>query len=381
MATETDGPIEVRTGRAARADARGAAAELARTIRGGDGPALTILFASSKAPVDELVATLADALPGHELVGCTTAGEISPDGFHQGAAVALSLRGGLTWTTARVDGLSSFTHLDGKQAVAELRAGLRGGDLGDDTCTMLLVDGLRGREEMLTASLGAAAPAMRLFGASASDDFRFERTEVFHQGAAHTDAALLVTLRPEVPFELLRLQHFRATDHKVVVTGAAPEQRLILELDGKPAVEVLAELMGEPPEALRRSGRHLRPFATIIRGEPYIRSIMRAEGDALRFACAVEEGTVLTQMEAGDLVASTAAGLERARARVGGDVRAMLAFNCLGRLFEARDTGREEPLADVFRGWPVIGFHTYGEQYGPLHINNTLTGLVLGSAP
>lgn len=377
MIAEAATALDIRIGRSARPDAGDAAAEIAAAVRVA-GPALTVLFASPQFQVGRLVGNLARALPDHEVVGCTTAGEISPEGFHRGTAVAMSLRGPLTWSTALIEGISTFTHLDGKAAVRSVLADAPDDDDGDRSCAMLFVDGLQGREEMVTASLGAEAPALRVFGASASDDFLFQRTHVFHAGRAHSDAALLVWLHLEVPFQLLRMHHFHSTGHKVVVTGAEPESRLITEFDGKPAVEVLAELTGEKIEAVRVAGRFFKPFATMIRGEPYIRSIMRLEGDALRFACAVEEGAILTLMEPGDMVADTVAGLERVCKKLGGEVDGVLAFNCLGRLFEAQDTGRVEDLARAFQRWPVIGLQTYGEQYGSVHVNATLTGIVLG---
>jgi hypothetical protein len=371
--------LDVRTAHTIQVDPVAAAGELARDLR-QEIPALVLLFASSRLDVNALVPLLDDQLPDHDVIGCTTSGEISPAGFHERSAVAMSL-GGVRWHAERITPLSRFTHAMGSQAVARACAGLGVAPdrSGDSVVGLVFIDGLQAAEEMLMASLGIAAPSLPIVGASASDDFAFEHTHVFFGGAAHEDSAMFLMLRVPGPMHLLKQQHFRRTDRKVVVTGALPHRRRVTELDGKPAAQVYARLLGEPLGALSRHARFLLPFSVTIRGEPFIRSVMRVEpGEGLHFACAVEEGVVLTLMRPGDLVASTREGIAAARRAVGGTMAAMLAFNCLGRLFEARDSGRADELAEAFHGCPVAGFHTYGEQYASLHVNHTLTGLVLG---
>jgi hypothetical protein len=372
-------PLAVRTARTAQIDPDAAARELARDLR-HDAPALVLLFASSHLDVDALVQQLDQRLPGHDVLGCTTSGEISPVGFHERSAVALSLCG-VRWHAERIAPLSRFTHGMGSRAVSSACAGLgvAADRPGESIVGLVFIDGLQAAEEMLMASLGIAAPSLPIVGASASDDFAFEHTHVFHGGSAHEDSAVFLMLKVPGPMHLLKQQHFRRTDRKVVVTGALPHQRRVTELDGKPAAQVYARLLGEPLGALSRRGRFLLPFSVMIQGEPFIRSVMRVEpGEGLHFACAVEEGVVLTLMRPGDLIASTREGIAAARRAVGGTMAAMLAFNCLGRLFEARDSGRTDELAAAFHGCPVAGLHTYGEQYAALHVNHTLTGLVLG---
>ncbi len=369
----------VRTAHSARRACAAAAAEIAAGIR-QDSSALTFVFASPRHDPATLARALDRELGSQRWIGCTTAGEISPIGFDDGTVAAVSIGGPVSWDAVLIRPLSTFTHLDGKRALRTLVEGsdLAPEDLGADLLGLLLADGLQMREEELMASLGVAAPALPIVGGSASDDFRFQSTAVFHGGRAHSDAAVLALVRFGVPTALLKAEHFQATGTRVVVTAADPEQRLVRELDGWPALRRYAELVGESPDALSTSGRFLQPLAVQLDGEHYIRSIMRAEGDALRFACAIEEGVVLTLMSPGDLVGVTRKALDDARRAVGGTLAAVLAFNCLGRLFEARHHGLVDDLESVFAGLPVAGFHTYGEQFGTLHVNNTLTGFVVG---
>ena len=56
----------------------------------------------------------------------------------------------------------------------------------------------------------------------------------------------------------------------------------------------------------------------------------------------------------------------------------LLLFNCAGRLLEARARGRTRQLWEALAQAPAAGFSTYGEQWGPLQVSLTLTGLAFG---
>jgi hypothetical protein len=96
-------------------------------------------------------------------------------------------------------------------------------------------------------------------------------------------------------------------------------------------------------------------------------------------ASAVETGQILRLMRTGDLVGSTARELERADQLVGG-MCAVVAFSCMARQFEAERFGLVDRLAALYQRFPVVGFHTFGEQLNATLVNHTLTGLALGNA-
>jgi hypothetical protein len=122
------------------------------------------------------------------------------------------------------------------------------------------------------------------------------------------------------------------------------------------------------------------PFALYVGGRPYVRSVVDLDGDALVMASAVDPGAILRLMRAGDLVGSTRRALVAAADEVGGDLRGVIAFSCLGRHREATTSGTRAALAELYDEIPLIGFHSFGEQAGPLFVNHTLTGLALGGA-
>jgi hypothetical protein len=58
----------------------------------------------------------------------------------------------------------------------------------------------------------------------------------------------------------------------------------------------------------------------------------------------------------------------------------VITFSCLGRHLEAQSRGAIGALDDVYASLPVVGFHSFGEQAGPLLVNHTLAALALGAS-
>src|SRR5262249_38236606 len=160
-----------------------------------------------------------------------------------------------------------------------------------------------------------------------------------------------------LPIAIIKSEHMRPTGKKTVVTQASG--RLVFELDGRPARERYAQLLGVRDSELTRELAGSRPFACRVAGASYVRSVSRIEPNALRFACAVAPGTVLELMEPGDLIGETQQALAQARSAAGGELAAVVAFNCLGRFLEAEQSGLVDRLGEAYAAHPVVGFNTY----------------------
>ena len=355
---------------------------------GASAPSLLLYFVSSRADFAGIARAIAERYPGVPSAGCTTCGEVGPAGCTtQGVSLA-ALRPPARAAVALIEDLSSLRFEQGAEVLARLAAQLelRSFQLHPARHALLtFTDGLSGAEEVLIASLSEHAPGIPLVGGSAGDDFRFVRTFTGAQGKVASNAAAVVLLEPNAPFHPFHLHHYHAHGRDTVVTDAEPGRRIVRRLDGFPATRVLADLL-----ALSESALHADPRAVVERLAPvfgfhaagtlHLRSVMNIDGSALLMGGAVETGTILQQMRAGDLVAQTRAGVSRALALLP-QPAGMLLFNCGGRIWEATTQGRIGELAAAMQTDIAAGFTTYGEQFGPLQVNHTLTGLVLGRAP
>lgn len=356
--------------------------DLAQQLRAGlDGeePALVLFFASGSLDFPSVAAGLRAAFPNSLSVGCTTCGEIGPRGCTHGALVALALAPPARAEAALIEEVGERAYERAVTHVEELDSHFADAP-AEDRVLISLTDGLSGAEELLLAAVAAAAPKVALAGGSAADDFRFEATQVAVDGRVATGAAVLLMLAPRRPFAPFHLHHYERGGEPVIVTGADPPRRLVTRINGFPAVAQIAELFGLDEAAMREDPQTTLAqavFGFSLGGKLFLRSVMKVEGEALLMGGAIEEGTLLYPMAAGDLVAATRAGLEAAIASVR-EPAGLLLFNCGGRLWEATAGERVDELAEAMLPLPGAGFSTYGEQFAGLQINHTLTGLVFG---
>ncbi len=117
-----------------------------------------------------------------------------------------------------------------------------------------------------------------------------------------------------------------------------------------------------------------------IGGDFYCRSIRNMNPDgSLSFFCAIDEGLVFTVARPRDMVRSTLETLEQIDRLLGGtDV--IIGFDCILRRLDAESRQVRHQVDEIYRRYGVSGFHTYGEQYNAMHLNQTLTGIAFGKA-
>ena len=363
------------------------AAQVASDLRARLAPEageVVLVFASSRLDPEVLAPALTDALAPARVVGCTSLRELAgatmvgtvvgvvlgPPSFKVGLGVATELgtgplgaaRGAVV-AAARELG-HTVEQLDGERHVG-----------------LALVDGQSPWAEGFCLGSSAAAPRIGLVGGAASDDqLERRRTAVFADGICLRDAGVVVLLETSHRFAVLVSEHMVPTELRVVVTGADPARRRVTELDGYPAapryLELIRRLGATGPVGPALVAEY--PFAMYVDGRPYVRSIRDLVGDELQLAAAVDQGAVLRIMRPSDLVARTAAAIDEAQRRVG-PLELMLSFSCTARNLEAERKGIRDALDRVYATAPMVGFDSFGEQFGPLLVNHTLVALAVGA--
>jgi hypothetical protein len=350
-------------------------------------PSIFLYFAGSRHALSVLAPAITAALPSAVCVGCSTCGEIGPAGCVTGTVTGFSLPACCGVAVEMIPNFPAFRFEHGEQLVRRLCTKL-GRSVqhvlahAEEYVFVTLTDGLSGMAEILVTSLSTYAPNLALVGGSAADDFRFRETWVAVQEQALTSAAAVILLRPGIPFSPFYLHHYQPTSRSVVVTQADAEHRKIDRMDGRPASDVWCELVGQPlptdPEQLAKVvSENPIVFGFPVAGNIHLRSVMGIQQSSLLMAGATEEGAVLQVMKADDMVQKTKLGLQAALKRVP-NPESLLLFNCGGRMWEANVMNITNELAEAMCPVPAVGFTTYGEQFGPLQVNHTLTGLVWG---
>ena len=342
---------------------------------------LVLFFCSSEYDRETLAEELRARFGDVPVVGCTTAGEIGPLGCRDRSISGVSFSGdACTAVVGRLEGLSSFRGADGVAFAQDLRRRLQG--LADDDWNpfaFLLVDGLFGHEEQVAHSLQQGLGDLPLVGGSAGDCLDFQRTSVYWDGRFTSDAAVLVLAATPLPLMEFKTQHFVATEERLVVTEADPDKRLVREINGLPAAQEYARLLGVDPAELGPAHFAASPVVVLIDGADYVRSIQRVEpGGGLKFYCAIERGVVLRVAQGVDLVENLEAALRRVSAQIG-PPQLVLTFDCILRKLEIDRIGLQDTVGGVLRRHHAVGFNTYGEQFCGVHVNQTLTAIAFGS--
>ena len=374
----------IRSMQSCASDARTAVQEFHAGVAGPDSE-LVLFFCSSNYDLDALAAEMNALFGDLPVVGCTTAGEIGPAGYHAHTLSGVSFpRGACTAVSGRLANLQRFAVAEGRDFAQTLRCELTSrapqAD-GHNSFALLLIDGLSIREEPVGRTLQAALRDIALFGGSAGDDLKFVRTRVFHDRAFHEDSAVVVLMSTVFPFRLFKTQHFVSLDERLVVTEADPARRVVREINGLPAAEEYARLIGVDVGELDPARFAASPVVVLIDGADYVRAIREVLPDgSLAFYCAIEEGLVLRVARGAELVANLEQSFERLRAQIG-PPQLVLACDCILRNLEMTQGGIKSAVEAVLRNNRAVGFSTYGEQYYGVHVNQTLTGVAIGSVP
>jgi hypothetical protein len=348
--------------------------------------AFALIFHSpSLFPSDAVAAAMARHAPWLRHAGCTTAGEITPEGIGDGDALALLLPARhFIVRSAMIRGISA----SGMDTVAgEVERLVRDLDdssadgAGRDRFAMCLVDGMSFAEESVTAALHWALDDIPLVGGSAGDDLRWQKPVLFHDGVVASDSAVILLVSTDVPFQIFKTDNFVPTGSKFVVTASDPDRRIVSELNARPAAVEYADALGKDPASLTQMTFASSPVVVRVGGEYFCRAIRGiGEDGSLAFACAIDDGVVLTLAEARGMVESTRSALDEIDRRLGG-IDMVLGFDCCYRRVDAANRQIMRPMAELYRKYSVVGFGTYGEQYQSMHLNQTLTGIAFGRCP
>jgi len=358
-----------------------AAAEIARQLAPYDLSGL-LVFVSSDYDAATFASEIARRFGVTPVVGCTTAGEITPEGWSEGAVVAIGfLRCHFAFIAQPILDLSNFHVQAGRELTKRLRAdldSLRPGFPGKGRFGLLLVDGMCRREEAVVSALQMALDDIPIVGGSAGDGLRFERTFVIHGGRAYSDAAVLTLVTTDLPFKTFRNSNYDPTPVKMVVTEADNELRVVKELNAEPAAKEYARVCGILDGALDAFSFASHPVLVSVGGEYFVRSIQRVNPDgSLSFFCAIDEGLVFTAAKRRDPIESLGSLFDGIEHELG-EVDLYLGFDCVLRRLAAEREQVAQSMSNLYRAKRVVGFNTYGEQYTSMHVNQTFTGVAIG---
>lgn len=350
----------------------------------GDGPFQHIIaYFSADYPGQDLVLALDRAFAGIPISGCSTAGGITPGGMSESGVLLVGFpHEGFRIHTGVIEAVSQQGVERATEAARALKSRLKAPETAGGprrAFAMMMVDGLSNAEEPLVAAVHWALEDLPLIGGSAGDGLAFASATIIHDGRVLADAAVLILVETEIPFRVFKTQNFEPTPIKLVVTAADTERRIVKELNAEPAAREYASAIGLLPDDLGPFSFASYPLVVRVGGNYYCRSIRNMNEDgSLSFFCAIDEGLVFTVARPQDMLRATESALQGIAGELGG-IDLVIGFDCVLRRLDAENRQIRHQMEDLYKRFGVVGFHTYGEQFNAMHLNQTLTGIAFGT--
>jgi len=345
----------------------------------GDTPlSLLILFVTPQTDFHAVVQEAERLYPDTDTVACTTAGEIGMAGYEEGLIIAVGFpKSDFATKSLPINDLDRFHAKPEIYRIARERVALEKANPDMKSgFVFLIIDGLSLQEDMLTALISPALRNMPLFGASAGDGADFQATFVAINGKILLKGAVLNLVQSVHETKVFSLDHFLPTETRMVVTDADPERRIVKSINAEPAGREYARIIGKDPDQMDPFTFASHPVVVRIGGDHHVRAIHQVnEAGELVFFSAIDEGMVLTVAEPQNMA-------EHLRQKFGALTAGaaftdILGCDCILRRIEAEQSQVSREVSDVLSQFNVTGFSTYGEQIGPLHVNQTMTGVAI----
>jgi signal transduction histidine kinase len=406
-----DGAPCIEVGRAVRRDPPGAAAaaaaaEEARAALRVHPPSAALVFASVRHDLPDVLRGVRRVLGDVPIIGSTTAGEICDGIHHQSVVVTvlasphLSVSVGVGADVARdwAGAVATATEAPGvrdffgpsptawQRLAGEARSAFAfvlspGATQRAETKGFPIIEQLKRR------SLGR----LPIFGMSASDEMKFEQNYVLAGDRVVPDGLLVAVFETQLRFGIAIAHGFQPVGRSALVTAA--EENEVVQLDGRPAADVYAELVDVPRASLdgvfvARATRTLIGIPGALGSYiPNAATYVTPRG-GLRFAIPVPPGQTVSRIVVRPDTATTAGpeAVAKAAAR-GGVTRPALAVACscaIRPLLVGERYPQEMPsMVAALQGAPLVGMVSCGEA-GPAddgvsqHMNAVIGALVLG---
>lgn len=339
------------------------------------GICFALVFVPERLEPEALAAALARHLPTTLAFGCTTAGQITPEGYENDALLIVTFpRNHFRCSSSLIHPLKPVSIAATATKARQLATRFQK-TAGWNRFALVFADGLSKQEDVLVAALEAGLDDMPVFGGSAGGGMTFRSTFVLHGGSFHSNAALLILLETDLAFNGIGFNHFLPTEQCMVVTQALPDERVVLELNGSPAAQEYARQIGCGVADL--SPRVFAENPMLVRSHTawHVRAIQQVTSNGgLSFLCAIDDGLLLTLGRSRAILETLESGL-CVLGLDGPHPDLILGFDCFLRKLEIEQNGIVSQASEVLRRHHVLGFNTFGEQHRGVHVNQTFVGI------
>lgn len=346
---------------------------------------LVLFHTSTSFNLDLIAQGMAKYFTDIPTVGCTSAGEFNQEGYSTNSMlVVVFLKSGFTIATALINELHEVSFDEAHKVASTLRREVRLRDSGFDPnqCfVMSFLDGLTRHEENFLETFTPVFGAIPHLGGSAGDDLKLDSTHVYYNGEFFQNAAVTMLVSSRRKFSTFSVDHINLPVSKLVVTNADPQTRTVYEINGEPAAQYYAKLLGLDVDELTDAVFATSPLAVMVGEKYFVRSIQKVDPrtNSITFYCAIDIGIILTFVTLGDCIEAVNSKLSSLCEKLG-EPEFVYACDCFMRRIEIQHNQREDEIQALQNRYRISGFNAYGEHIHSIHLNQTFTGVYFAKA-
>lgn len=344
-----------------------------------------IFYAAINYDFEALSLAIKEKFPHSEVIGASTAGEISAAGFTNNTILLTTMSDART----RVKGVliengSKYPVANKKDIESALSSvGIRCGDpnSGRDAFCIAYTNGVYNAEETILSNFYSIIKNdnFPLGGGTAGFTGDTPKTFVSYNGKSTQDGAVMLFVKTPCRFDIRQEVIFEPTGKSFFVNESNPVNREVARFDGKPAKTAYAEKLGVS-EAQAEAITFENPFGRFMNGEIRIAALAGFTPDKkiTTFARIVPNST-LELMHIGNALQKADDTCNGIKAAIP-NPKFTLMMSCITRtMYYGREHMERQIIEKYKNAFPTFaGLSVYGEQLGRIHCNQTLVTVVIG---
>lgn len=331
-----------------------------------------ILFFSNIENFETYTKKIKDKFKNSITLGATTFAGFCKDGAYKDALVVIGIEDGIECYADVLEEVDRYP-LKYVDRVSECINKFK--DTSNTVCFEIST-ALISCEELVLSTLNSVLEKNKvpLFGGSAGDYGRAEKTMISLNGMAYSNACAFVIIKNlGGKIRLYRENIYKRTANYFTATKVDVRNRIVYEYDNKPAAKVIAEALNTTIEGLAKY-LDSYPMGRIIGNDMYITANqMVTDNNGMAYHARIYNNSKMVLLEPDDYKNVINGTIDKVREDISAPSLTIM-INCLARsiLFEKDGYFNEfaKKIGNTLGDY--IGFAGYGEQLNEQHFNQTM---------
>lgn len=360
--------MNYKVGKSSKSDLKEAVSEAAAGLK---SPKL-ILFFSDVPHFEEYTKKIKDKFKDSVIIGATTFAGFCKDGTYKDTLLVMGIEDGIECYADVLEEVDRFP----LKYVERVTGCVNKFHDASNTVCFEISTALISCEELVLSTLNSVLEKknISLFGGSAGDTGRAEKTMISFNGTVYDRACAFVIIKNlSGKIRLYRENIYKPTSHYFTATKVDVRNRIVYEYDNRPAARVMAEAMNTTVKELHKY-LDSYPLGRIIGSDMYITANqMVTKNDGMCYHARVYDNSKMVLLEPDDYKSVINKTIENVKKDVPNPSLAIM-INCLARsmLFEKDGYLNEFAKRMGSALGNYIGFAGYGEQLNNQHFNQTM---------